>query len=313
MTATHGDKRVATECFAVRPLLVYTFPDWATVYKQRHSIMTSYRSTHSPSEQRRLERPLPCILPVLKNTDLDMQCRGGIACASTGNDLFDAVQTTPERMLLLLMTMAPHSKNPLHLLAVAQSVFRSRTRELFPSNAIPDPTEALKQMAASLSLALDTASASDYYATAILGSYDTATAQLHYISAGAPHILIKRGLAVDEIHSDGTPLGKSTSPSERNLDQVHLRTIDPGTAFVFVTPGVLEARSHHAEFGIKKLSTVVAEHAADTAHDVCHAVISAAIQFEQQPGRYGPPLTIPGFRQEAKPHDMTAVALLRLG
>ncbi|MHB1702008.1 MAG: PP2C family protein-serine/threonine phosphatase [Acidobacteriaceae bacterium] len=286
--------------------------------------MTAFQWTPSPSNQPGRDRPLPCAIPHIAGAGLDMQCRGGHDCMAAG-DLFDAASPRPGVVLFLLMSVARHSHRPLHLLALAQDVFRMGAQQyagaangqtsdgLPPSSAPPSSVlsaSMLPDMMRQMQQRLD-AAVPLYSATALLASYETATATLTWASAGAPPLLLKDGAKVEAIEGQGGPLGlPSGTAQDRGMPRgVQVRVLAPGTAAVFITPGLVHAASHDTEFGLNGAAAALAAQKTRDPQEMCRALVAAAIRFEQQPGRFGPPLRIPGFRDRLE-EDMTAVALL---
>ena len=281
--------------------------------------MTAFQWTPSPSNQPGRDRPLPCAIPHIAGAGLDMQCRGGHDCMAAG-DLFDAVSPRPGVVLLLLMSVARHSHRPLRLLALAQDVFRmgaeqyagaangQTSDEVLPGSVLS--ASVLPDMMRQMQRNLD-AAAPLYSTTALLASYETVTATLTWASAGAPPLLLKDGAKVEAIEGQGGPLGlpSGTAPDRGMPWGVQVRVLAPGTAAVFITPGLVHAASHDAEFGLNGAAAALAAQTTRDPQELCHALVAAAIRFEQQPGRFGPPLRIPGFRDKLE-EDMTAVALL---
>ena len=117
----------------------------------------------------------------------------------------------------------------------------------------------LTQTLTRLNTALTDDNPSCMFVTLVHGFYDVATGTVQYISAGHPGPLIRRG--------DGS-VGEIASPSGRllgydigqlNLHEVQV-ALNPGDTLVFVTDGLLEARSplDKSLFGLERLRDVVA-------------------------------------------------------
>ena len=271
--------------------------------------MATSRSIRFPSEQTGLSRPLPCAIPHIDGVGLDMQRRGGHACSPQGGDLFDGVSPTPGQVFFLLMNVAAQSQNPLHLLALAQDEFRSGAHRIAGVSGKEPLAPALQEIMLRMRQRLD-AAASVFYVTALLAVYEAASSRLTYISAGAQPMQLKKGATVTVVDGKGAPLGLPASPAPLSNDPVQAHTLKPGECALFLTPGLVHARSPRGDFGMTRASRVLSAQVTSDPQELCRALVAAAIHFEQQPSRFGPPLKIAGFR-ETEEEDMTAVALVR--
>lgn len=274
--------------------------------------MTISRSTRPPSDPTRRDRPVPCAIPHLDGVGLDMQCRGGHDCPSGGGDLFDAVSSSPGLVLLLLINVARHSQRPLRLLALAQDVFRGGARGFdgLPSESLAG---GLLEMLQGIRRTLD-AAASVYFATALLAAYEPPSGALTWISAGAPAVLLKDGSKVEVVEDQGPALALPAPSPAASRPSHAARTValPPGGAAMLLTTGLLNAKSQGATFGMARAFAAASALRTGDPQEMCRGMVEAAIRFEQQPSRFGPPLRIPGFR-EAQEQDMMAVALVRGG
>jgi len=97
------------------------------------------------------------------------------------------------------------------------------------------------------------------FVTLIHGMYDSRTGTVQFISAGHPPPLLRRakGTLEEIVIDSGRLLGYDTG--ELHLKQIDVR-MDPGDMLVFVTDGMLEARSpvDRSLFGPERLREVVA-------------------------------------------------------
>lgn len=272
--------------------------------------MTLYRSPHSTADQTRLNRPLPSLLPQVQGIALGMQCRNGHACSPASADLFDAVSPAPTLAALLLMNVSRHSEGPLHLLALAQDVFRIQARDLGAQGIAPQGLPAALQTILQTISAAFNAAAKTYQATALLAVHDTAANTLTYISAGAQPLLVRDGHSVAIVDAKGAPLASTDQFAAPTTHPAQVRVLPPGAAFVFVTPGLVGAHSKSSRFGIEGASAALASQDTSDPVELCRALVAAALRVEAQPSRFGPSLRIPGFR-EPDESDMTVAALVR--
>ncbi len=276
--------------------------------------MTAFQWKDSPSNESGRDRPMPCLIPHIVGAGLDMQCRRGHDCKVTG-DLFDAVSPSPGLVLLMLMSVARHSHQALRLLAMGQDIFRLGAQQYGAVEAgAPDetrqPDSLLPEMLRQMQRSMD-AAAPLYRATAILAAYETATATLRWVSAGAAPLLVKEGATVETVEGHGGPFGLPSGSLREQAEHrvVQARVLKPGSAVVFVSPGLVHATSHGAEFGVSRVAAELAAQTTLDPQEICRALVAAAMRFEQRPSHYGPPLRIDGFSNLSE-EDMTAVALL---
>lgn len=292
--------------------------------------MTTFRWDRTPTDAARHICPLPGRIPETEGVAVDMQCRGGHERAEGSSDLFDALVLCPGVVLVLLMNVAKQSHKPVRLLAMAQDVFRAAGTQLSEAmtTEAAEPSlqtagtgwqnvgESLLEVLAAIRQSLDAASPL-YYATGVLALYNATNSTLTWVSAGAPPMLLKSGGKVEIIEAAGEPLGLPSSSSTRKPEQdAHSLQLRPGAAAMFLTTGLVGARPvatlRSGEFSMERAARALAAATTTDAQQLCRAVVSAAIRFEKQPGSFGPPLRIPGFKAPEE-DDMTAVAIVRPG
>lgn len=115
------------------------------------------------------------------------------------------------------------------------------------------------------------------YATGVLLRLDTVTGALEYVNAGHLHpLLLREGRVLESLDTSGRPLF-GFGEAEVSVGQVQLHR---GDQLVLYTDGITEARDEHgAFFGIERLKTLFAEHAAhrlpapETLRLVMHSVL----------------------------------------
>jgi serine phosphatase RsbU (regulator of sigma subunit) len=118
----------------------------------------------------------------------------------------------------------------------------------------------------------------DQFVTGQLARVDLGTGWLWWVNAGHPRpMLLRRGLPIEDLQCETSlPLGLGSVPT--SVAEVRL---EPGDALLFLTDGVIEARSPGSElFGRHRLANLWADVAATSGHvpaevmrKLCHSVL----------------------------------------
>ena len=275
--------------------------------------------------------PIPPVLLASGHADgtaeLAVRCRAGhLPCVPAsahadvhpgpqGGDFFDLIDLGEGRMLMQLLDVSGRGTAVQGLLADLQDVFHARGRELFAPNADAHDVNAhdvnandgLMQLVPELNRKLMATAGGVHYASAVVAHCDCGTGIFTYIVAGAPPILLKRGSHVEQLQGTGLPLGLFT----HSTYEAEVIAVEPGAALVLFSKGLVEVECRHQQFGLERAQEMLAAAPAESAAALCESLMAAAMRFEQQPTRFGPPLRFPGFRDQDKASDMTVVALLR--
>jgi serine phosphatase RsbU (regulator of sigma subunit) len=115
------------------------------------------------------------------------------------------------------------------------------------------------------------------FVTGQLARLDLGTGAVRWVNAGHPHpLLLRHGLPIEDLACETSlPLGLGAVPAE-----VAEVSLEPGDSLLFLTDGVIEARSPDGElFGRSRLSRLWAEVAAsgdvpaEIMRKLCHAVL----------------------------------------
>lgn len=282
-----------------------------------------FRSRPSPAASR---YPVPPVLPASGHArgtaELAVRCRTGhLPCVpasgvpgthsgAQGGDFFDLIDFGDGRMLLQLLDVSGRGAAVQELLAELQDVFQVRGRELFAPDAAGHDVNAndgLMQLVPELNRRLMTVAGGVHYASAALAHCDCHTGIFTYIVAGAPPILLKRGDHVEQLQGTGLPLGLFT----HSTYEAEVIAVEPGAALMLFSKGLVEVECRHQQFGLERTRQALGTFSAEGAAGLCESLLDAAMRFEQQPTRFGPPLRFPGFREQDKAADMTVIALLR--
>lgn len=245
----------------------------------------------------------PALLPVdwshLDGVDLHAryysECRGG--------DFFDGLAVR-ERVLFLLTDIAGARPKAQEVAQKAQSVFRQAAQELFTGSEVNE-SDAVAKLAHAVNLALIEAEGGVRFAPAFLGCFNQTLGILSYCNAGNLLALCREGDKVRVLESSGMPLGLFTHTT---FEAVVL-AFQKGDALLVTTKGVTESKCGREEFGVQRVTRLLADSASLSASEFCELVLRQAHDFAHRPWWH-----IQGFlpgRKRAGYDDLTALALVR--
>jgi serine phosphatase RsbU (regulator of sigma subunit) len=249
---------------------------------------------------------LPCQLPRLPGLEVS-------ACfhePRIGGDFFD-VACAGGYLYLVMTDIAGERSSAQRVAAEVQEVFRQQAAMAGTSTTINETVAAVELLRA-INGAIMSASAGVRCAPTFLAVYNLSLNLVTYISAGAPAAVLFSDGHVRILESTGIPLGLFTHLTH---DPMPL-ALEPGARLVLVSKGVLEARQHHAEFGIQRVCDLLLENQHSSADNLCSTVLTAAEQFCHGPhaahtlgslARFG--RSTLGLRDEDQ--DMTVLTLAR--
>ena len=240
------------------------------------------------------------LLPVewsrLNGVDLNAryhsECRGG--------DFFDALAVS-QRVLFLLTDIAGMRSQAKQVALVAQTVFRQRAQELFEDPEVNE-SNAVAALAHAVNLALIEAADGVRFAPTFLGCFNQMLGILTYCNAGSLLALLRDGGNVRVLESTGMPLGLFTHTT---FEAVVL-ALQEGDSLLVVTKGVIESGRGADEFGAERVERLLQSSTAESASEICNAVLQQAYDFANRPWSRVLGFLHSGKRQE----DLTALALV---
>jgi len=240
----------------------------------------------------------PTHLPPLEGLDL----RAHYYSARTGGDFFDALALGPH-VVFLLTDIAGSSTSSHAIIAATQDTFRRRAPELFSTSAT-NLSNAVSTLAHDINQTLTTSSGGVCFAPTFLGCYDLTLGVLTYINAGGQPAIFRDADGTRILTNATMPLGLFTHLTYEPAIQV----FEPGARLLLVTKGVILARSGSTPFGIERVKLLLQDSTANSALDLCQAVLHQAHQHTR------PPWYALAKRLFTKPEridDLTAVVLAR--
>ncbi len=220
----------------------------------------------------RFRSTVPHSLPALPGVQFSARFRepriGGdfFDCALAGNYLF-----------LVMTDIAGERDSAERVAAEVQEAFRQQAASVAQSsagNAINEP-EAAVELLRVINGAIMSASGGVRCAPTFVAIYNLGLHLITYISAGAPAVLFRADGKVSALESSGIPLGLFTHLTH---DPMPL-AMGPGSKLVLVSKGVLEARQHHNDFGMPRVSGLIQQHQHSTADMLSEAVLLEACRY----------------------------------
>jgi serine phosphatase RsbU (regulator of sigma subunit) len=207
---------------------------------------------------------LPRELPAVNGLDVGSVYESA-ARVDVGGDVYDFMELSDGRLAVVLGDVTGHGIEATADMAMAKFVFRSLAREH------SDPGEFL---ARANDVVVDEIALGKF----ITMTYLTVDAAGNVLCAGAGHPpprLLEPDGTVRVVECGGLALG-IVSPQE--YEQVSA-VLQPGTAVVLYTDGVIESRRGRELFGVERLDEVLAQYAGRPAQEVADAVLSACRGF----------------------------------
>lgn len=246
------------------------------------------------------ERPSPS---GLKSVTVGALYRG----ARQGGDYYDYITTGP-RILLLLLDIAGRRDEAFGIAAEVQQTFRAAA-DLFGIDDVNEPV-ALAQLHLEVNRAILAAAGGVRCAPAILASFNEVAGTLWYMNAGHTPPLIKGRNGVSVLPNSGVPLGLFSHATQ----DASICVMDPGSALVMVSRGLVEARAGGVEYGIEGVRESLVAAPLGDGPQLCAAVHDAVRTFIESRPRHrllpGSQRTV-GEEDPFSANDATAVALVR--
>lgn len=256
----------------------------------------------NPSPAKTLARPAPSTPPQLANSHI----AAGYRSARVGGDFYDFTLVGESRLAFLLLDIAGQRDEALDIAAHVQEMFRARIPEIFSQ---PDVNEAdaASEVLVDLNRKILEAAGGVRCAPAFLGLYDDTLGILFYINAGHTAALLRDQDGITQLPAQGPPLGLFS----HTTSDAQMSVLQPGSALLLVSKGLIEARVRSHEYGFGRLEKTFAGATITDAASLCRTVLDDVSEFlVGSSGSFHVPFT----RQDSaeNPHnDHTALALVR--
>jgi PAS domain S-box-containing protein len=215
------------------------------------------------------QRLLPKAAPITAELDI-----GGAAypADTTGGDYFDYLPMPDHCIGIVIGDVSGHGLGPALLMVDVRSCLR----------ALALTHRDLSEMLASANRRFIEDFAADQFVSLILARFDPRTRSMVYASAGHPtcYILDASGAVKKELKSTGFALGLHPGFEFGTTPPI---TLEPGELVLFLTDGIMDARStDSAAFGAGRAIEVVRAHRDKPAQAIVEALYLAIREFSQQ-------------------------------
>lgn len=214
--------------------------------------------------------PVASAFPTLRNA--------GIAAAFAGQrsagDFYDSIRVNPSRVLFCLLDVAGRRAQNHEILSTAQQVFREAGSKLLaPLEA--NETDAMSELCLLLNRTIMQAAAGVHSTPAFAGCYNEDLGILSYFNSGHTPALVRHTADISELGATGLPLGLFSLATA----EARLIAMEPGSALLLVSRGVVEAESKREEFGFPRVKTVLGNVQLTGAREVCRSVLDEVQRF----------------------------------
>ena len=208
--------------------------------------------------------PVASAFPRLRNAEIAAAYAG----QRSAGDFYDSLRVNPSRVLFGLLDVAGRRDQNRNILSVAQKVFREfGSKLLAPAEA--NESDAMTELCLQLNRSIMEAARGVHSSPAFAGCYNEDLGILCYFNAGHTPALVRNGSEISELGATGLPLGLfSLSTSEARLF-----AMEPGSAFVLVSRGVVETQCRGEEFGRERVEAAVRMADLSGAQAVCRYML----------------------------------------
>jgi serine phosphatase RsbU (regulator of sigma subunit) len=204
-------------------------------------------------------------------------------------DFCDFVRISPTRVLFVLLDVAGPSPQNQGIVAAAQNVFRRSAPELLPAEDTNE-AEAMADLCLRLNASIMKAAGRACSCPAFAGCYNEGVGTVCYFNAGHTPGLLRHGQGITELPATGLPLGLF---SHLTADAPTF-AVSPGTTFMVVSRGLVEAKRKSQEFGLSQVKEKLLRSSEEAAPKICSTILEHAQQFAA-PGTPKNDMTVVGL------------------
>jgi phosphoserine phosphatase RsbU/P len=206
-------------------------------------------------------------------------------------DFYEFARVGLSRVLFGLLDVAGRREDTRQILIAAQNTFRTLAPTLFGGEDLNE-AEAIISLSHEINRTILEAADGVRSCPAFIGCYNEDLGTVCYTNAGHTPALIRDDSGITQLEASGLPLGIFSHATH----SASTCALAPGAALLIVSRGIVEAEQKDQEFGLEGVKEGFQKSTADTAQDLCVAILRSAEQFME-----GPPVH----------NDVTALALLR--
>jgi len=208
-----------------------------------------------------------------------------------GGDCFDFLRVNPTRVLFILLDVAGRAADNREIISSAQGAFRSMGAELFTQEDINE-ANAMVELFLHLNRNILKTAGRVCSSPAFAGCYNESLGTVSYFNAGHTPGLLRDGTGVVELPATGLPLGLFSHATP----DASIVALEPGSALVLVSRGVVEAKKGMKELGLDQVKDNLQRVKAKAAQEICAAVLEQVREFTSKPPTH---------------NDVTVLALVR--
>jgi serine phosphatase RsbU (regulator of sigma subunit) len=233
-----------------------------------HALFDFAKSNHRP------RNPVQAPVPDLR----DAQLAAVYYDHRIGGDCYDFLRVGSNRLLFVLLDIAGRAADNREIVSSAQAAFRSAGAELF---AQEDVNEANAMVDLFLELNRNILQTAERVCSspAFAGCYNESLGTVSYFNAGhTPGLLLDR-TGIVELPATGLPLGLFSHATP----DASIIALEPGSALVLVSRGVVEARNKTKELGLRKVKEKLERLQTRTAQEICTTVLGQVRDFARKP------------------------------
>lgn len=195
-----------------------------------------------------------------------------------GGDCYDFLRVGPTRVLFVLLDVAGRAADNREIVASAQDAFRSIGAELFALEDVNE-TNAMVELFLQLNRNIMKTAGRVCSSPAFAGCYNESLGTVSYFNAGHTPGLLRDGAGIVELPATGLPLGLFSHATP----DASIIALEPGSALVLVSRGVVEAKNRTKELGLEKVKKNLERLQARTAQEICMAVLDQVRDFTKRP------------------------------
>jgi serine phosphatase RsbU (regulator of sigma subunit) len=208
----------------------------------------------------------------------------------SNEEFYDFLRVGSTGVLFAMLDSVDHLEDNQAVTAAVQTNFREAGLRVFAKKDL-NPAEAMIELCLELNRTILQAGKARS-CPAFVGCYEETLGTVWYVNAGPTAALVRDPAGVTELPATGLPLGLF---SHLTCDASAV-VLQPGAALLIASRGIVEAKSHGAEFGLEAVKTALRETTAANAHEICLSILARVREF---------------IGAAPEPGEVTALALVR--
>lgn len=233
-----------------------------------HALFDFAKSNHRP------RNPVQAPVPDLR----DAQLTAVYHDHRIGGDCYDFLRVGTTRVLFVLLDIAGRAADNREIVSSAQTVFRSAGAELFAQEDVNE-ANAMVELFLQLNRIILKTAGQVCSSPAFAGCYNESLGTVSYFNAGHTPGLLRDRAGIVELTATGLPLGLFSHATP----DASIIALEPGSALVLVSRGVVEARNRTKELGLQKVKENLERRQTRTAQEICTAVLDQVRNFTRKP------------------------------